>query len=248
MSSPIREEFPEDVIFIMNEVKNKLHPWRVCSKGFHCKGGTTQKLGKDPMIILPPEAWKCVKNSTGKDILHAEEIIVITGVYFPYLKGPPTPNNLDYPDGNNFDSLIRGWTRYWNDILKPDEQLDANLVKALVGSESGFQPNPKRSRRTVRGLMQIQEQSRKILGNLKGALKNHFIITNYQNILEPTINICSGIRWLFHKRRLASGKLGRPATWEEAVAEYKAYLKEYKKDPNHRGMGNFRSLYRRLSK
>ena len=69
-----------------------------------------------------------------------------------------------------------------------------------------------------------------------------------EDITDPNLNICAGVRWLFQKRRLASAKLGREATWEEAVAEYKSYLKEYGKNPDHRGMGKFRKYYRKLKK
>lgn len=39
-----------------------------------------------------------------------------------------------------YDPLIAEWTQYWNDILKPHEPLDPNLVKALIYTESGFKP------------------------------------------------------------------------------------------------------------
>ena len=38
------------------------------------------------------------------------------------------------------------------------------------------------------------------------------------------------------------------ATWEEAVAEYKSYLGDYRRNPNYRGMGSFRKLYRRIKR
>lgn len=251
MSSSKSQKFPKEIIQLMKETRNKLHPWRLCSMGSHFKGGTTQKIGKDNSditpFIIPPEFWKCVKSSNGKDILHSEEIILISGMFFPYLTGSPKKDALDFPNGNEFDHLIRGWTRYWNDILEPEKNLDSNLVKALIGSESRFQLNPKPSQ-SARGLMQITKETRKILGDFKGELKDHFIVANKTEILEAPTNICSGIRWLFHKQKLASGKIGRKATWEEAVAEYKSYLKEYMINPDHRGMGTFRKLFRRLKK
>jgi hypothetical protein len=42
-----------------------------------------------------------------------------------------------------------------------------------------------------------------------------------EELNNPSINICAGIRWLFNKRRLTSSRLGRDATWEETVSEYK---------------------------
>lgn len=86
----------------------------------------------------------------------------------------------------------------------------------------------------------------------EGELKDHLINIDQDEIFDPNLNIAAGIRWLFHKRRLASVKLGRQATWEGAVAEYKSYLPTYlpgyRKNPDHRGMKTFRDLYRRLKK
>lgn len=30
----------------------------------------------------------------------------------------PIPNNLGFPSGNEYDLLIGGWTKFWNEILK----------------------------------------------------------------------------------------------------------------------------------
>ena len=62
-------------------------------------------------------------------------------------------------------------------------------------------------------------------------------------------NICAGVRWLFMKKITAAERLHHPATWDNAVAEYKGILKgiiENKNpDPNHE-MPIFRSFYKRL--
>jgi soluble lytic murein transglycosylase-like protein len=60
--------------------------------------------------------------------------------------------------GNEFDSLIRGWTQYWNDILMPSDHLDPDVVKALIASESGFDEktwNHRRGKNAAYGLMQV---------------------------------------------------------------------------------------------
>lgn len=97
-------------------------------------------------------------------------------------------------------------------------------MKALIASESGFSSSKlanKKNQNSGRGLLQILNKTRKILGDEEGELKDHFIAASRKDLNEPSINICAGIRWLFRKRRLASGKLGREATWEEAVYEFK---------------------------
>lgn len=151
-------------------------------------------------------------------------------------------------NGNKYDILIRGWTQFWNDILSPDDRLDANLVKALIASESGFQLNPKNP--TAFGLMQITEVARKSLAGAKNELKEHLVHVDKEDILDPNFNIAAGVRWLFQKRSLASHRLNRQATWDEAVAEYKSYLKDMIQKPKitPKGMGIFRDFYRRLQK
>lgn len=72
--------------------------------------------------------------------------------------------------------MIAGWVKYLNEIFNPIEDLDPNLIKALIASESGFRPilladpnNPE----SARGLTQITGSTRVILGNGKGELKDY---------------------------------------------------------------------------
>ncbi len=73
--------------------------------------------------------------------------------------------------------------------------------------------------------MQILNSTRKNLGDEKGELKDHFLTVTKNELNDPNINICAGIRWLFQKQVLASSYLGREASWEEAVMNYKGKLK-----------------------
>lgn len=56
-----------------------------------------------------------------------------------------------------------------------------------------------------------------------------------------------GIRWIFRKKRLAEGKLGRGAIPEEIVLEYKGLLKS-KSDYQRQALKNFREHYAKLKK
>jgi len=51
----------------------------------------------------------------------------------------------------------------------------------------------------------------------KTDLKNHFVDINKANYLDPSANICAGVRWLFRKKSTAGSRLRRDATWTEAV-------------------------------
>jgi hypothetical protein len=69
--------------------------------------------------------------------------------------------------------------------------------------------------------MQITNDTRKILGDENGELKDHYLTLTREDVDDPSNNICAGIRWLFRKQAIASSRLKRTATWEEAVAEFK---------------------------
>jgi hypothetical protein len=204
-------------------------------------------------------------NPSHRDQLYRDEMHEITDKYFSGLKGSPINDNLDYDNGNKYDALIRGWTKYWNETLEDEEPLDPNLVKALIATESSF--NPKKTNRVkgkhqAIGLMQVTNETRKILANEKGELKDRLVNVTDKDAFDPTLNIAAGTRWLFQKKRLASIKLKRRATWEEGVAEYKSYLKEWiefknnpegkkptkKQESAGRQMKKFLGLYERLKR
>jgi len=149
-----------------------------------------------------------------------------------------------------YDDLIAGWTKYWNDVLKPEEKLHPNVVKALIASESSFRPkqlaNPKNSN-SARGLMQITNNTRKILADEKGELKDHYLTLTKKDLNDPSNNICAGIRWLFRKKEVASALLKRQASWAEAIAEFKGGRKatvERKKEL----LGRYNNLLSELMK
>lgn len=233
----------------------KLHPWRLCPMGEHWVRENTRRVKpskKHPFERTTSVAGHCRDNPSGKDQLYSDEMEEIADYRFGDLKGGPCPLELGFgADGTRYDSLIRGWTKYWNEVLKSKPSLDPNLVKALIASESGFDSksdNKKKGKGRARGLMQVTDETLEILAKEKGELKDHLINVDQEDIYDPNFNICAGIRWLFHKRNLVSAKLGRKATWEEAVAGYKHYLEGYLKNPNYRGMKKFRKYYQRLVK
>ena len=39
---------------------------------------------------------------------------------------------------------------------------------------------------------------------------------------EPILNICAGIRWLSRKKELLAAKSKKPASWRDAAAKYKS--------------------------
>ncbi|MCB0351835.1 MAG: lytic transglycosylase domain-containing protein, partial [Bdellovibrionales bacterium] len=220
---------------------NKSHSWRTCPIGEHW-------VITHPMWVPPTDNRSgyittrdghCAANPPRKngkiieDYLTQHEMHLIAETHFKYLTGPPTSGKLTaYPDSDKYDVLIRGWTKYWNDIFKPDEPLDPDLVKALIATESDFRLNPPEQNAgaagIARGLIQLTDQTMKALGDPKGELINHLVKIAAGDISDPNICIAAGVRWLFRKRELASRRLNRIASWEDAAMEYKAYTKKLK--------------------
>jgi len=222
--------------------RTPVHPWRVCPYGEHQvvehpKHNPPSKAHPDGSISTVQ--WHCARNPSGKDQLYPDEIREIATQHFSGLKNRPCPLSLGFKNGSKYDDLITGWVQYWNEVLKPDQLLEPNLVKALIASESGFRPellHKKRDPGSARGLMQITNDARKLLNNEK-ELKDHFVTVTRQDLDDPGVNICAGVRWLFRKREIASVvRVKRQATWLEAAEEYKGDLKGLlNKDPGSQG-------------
>ncbi len=220
-----------------------LHPWRECPIGQHWVR---------PHLRVGTKGVKgfCRNNSSGRDQIYVPEIKKITENEFGNLKGPPCSYDLGFSDGNEYDLLIRGWAKYWNEIFQPTDPLDPDLVKALVATESGFRSNIKKraGKRAgwARGLLQVTDWTQEILQDEEGELGDHLVNVDQQDMFEPSANLAAGIRWLFRKRETASTKLKRQATWEEAIADYKSYLSDMKKGKIPRSMKDLRTFYERL--
>ncbi len=168
----------------------------------------------------------CRVNRSRKDQIYSEEIQKIAQKNFGRLRKLPTPDKLDRPNGNNYDRVIAGWTKYWNELLQPKVHLEANLIKALIRTESDFKETAKvlaSKGNWAHGLMQVTDETIEILKNEKGELKDFLVNIDQNEAFDPNLNIAAGIRWLFHKKYLLEHKLKRTVSWEEAAMVYKAY-------------------------
>ena len=163
------------------QLKPPVHPWRVCPYGEHW-------VRTHPMHVRPsrefPEGHTtirhdhCAVNPSKKDQLYPEEIGEIANQHFSNLKNRHCPLPLKFgSSGKRYDDLIAGWVQYWNEVLQPDVPLDPNLVKALIASESTFDPKrlyDKTKSNSARGLTQITNETRKLIGGAKGGLERSF--------------------------------------------------------------------------
>jgi hypothetical protein len=140
---------------------------------------------------------------------------------------------------HQYDRLIAGWTHHWNATFTPIDPLDPNLIKALIASESSFNANIIVGE--AHGLMQLMTKTLHYLAD-PNELKNHFIQIKTSDLLDPNINICAGIRWLFRKKQIAVSK--QRFGWREAVREFKGYKTT---DPIQKGMHRFDALYQEIA-
>ena len=243
--TPVEEEKEE-------KEEKKVHPWRVCPIGQHyvCTHPLHTKLGR-----IVTRHGHCANNPSHKDMLSYDEIQAMTQTHFSDLVEPIKSGSIiGFPKADIFDQYIRGWVRYWNEVFKPKEPLDPNLVKALIASESSFESQKRtwtkdKKKGYARGLMQIIDETLSIIQGHKhtGEVKDHFIHATHQEVMDPSTNICIGVRWLFTKKTGAKARLNHVATWDDAVAEYKGRLEDVKngKDPRNE-MKTFHTLYKQL--
>jgi uncharacterized protein with HEPN domain len=229
-----------------------IHRWRQCPYGYY-------HVTKHPRNVPPstknPDGTTdvrehCRKNPSGKDQLYPQEMDSMLQRFLHEFQGQRLNELTEFPESSAYDQQILFWTEYWNELLAgASGNLDANLVKALMGSESGFNPRVKPVKagkgNFARGIMQITDQTRKILANEKGELKDHYLTLSAKDLMSSNYSICASIRWLFHKREMASHKLGRSASWIEAIGAYKSYLGK-KTWPNQAGMKKLIGIYIQL--
>ena len=216
----------------VNPIVQKAHPWRICPLGHYFRREHSRTNPSGSISIVHAH---CATNPSGRDQLYYDELKQMSQLTaFNNAKPIPSVNSFDFgKKGNAYDEFIAGWVEYWNDVLKPVGKLDPDLVKALIASESSFRENLRvkaGARNYANGLIQVTDQTLDALRDEDGELKDQYITITKKEALDPSANICAGVRWIFQKQRLASGKLGRDASWEEAVGEYKNAIQSYDPD------------------
>lgn len=171
----------------------------------------------------------CRRNPSSKEMILSDELKYIEEKYFGNTRNLPSRHPIGFgKKGSQFDALIGGWTQYWNERFPSREPLDPDYVKALIGTESSF--NQKTLTRSKSGwavgLMQVTEETLKILKNEKGELKDHLVKVTFNDLQDPSLNIAAGVRWLFRKKEITAARLGREPLWSEVIEDYKGVLRQ----------------------
>jgi hypothetical protein len=217
------------------------NPWRVCPIGEHWVRRHPKNLSSGKVT---DHDGHCRKNPSKKDLLKGDEMeLIATSELFLKPKVKVSKNNLKIPlvslkKQNQFDELISGWTAYWNDIFKLKNPLHPNYVKALIVTESTFNPmaiaqnsNPQIG--PARGLMQITEKTTRLAKDYKTKeYRDQYIDVEYEDLWDPNKNIALGVRQLFRKRETAKWVLKREPTWFEVLMDYKGQLKSKSQEAN----------------
>jgi hypothetical protein len=162
----------------------------------------------------------------------------------------PTKKKLTekYKNADKYDEVIAVWSDYFNKKFNADPPLDPDVVKALISSESDFNPDPFGNRKIAIGIAQITKKTLKILQDPKGEAKEFiFKDTRQKDLKDPNFSIPMAVRWLHRKKKTAASKLKRAPSHEEIILEYKGLLKsdsEYKKA----GLKKYMEAYATLKK
>lgn len=202
---------------------SKKHPWKICPAGsYYVKAHYKTIKGKEHF-------WNahCRKGSSKLDILTIDEIHEISNRFKNERLKRPKSYNFKVPGkpGYKYDLLIAGWVKYWSDIFGHDTNITVDFVKILMKTESTFgskaTANIKNSNLKAMGLMQITDYTFKLIQEGQKELRNHVFKINREDLFDPNINICVGVRWLFRKREIAKHFLKKEPSPLELAEEYK---------------------------
>lgn len=177
-----------------NNPKTKTkHPWRKCPLGEHWVSEHPREVSvseKNPDGITIVDGH-CRENPSRHEIFVADEIYEISNEHCKDLKNKPTADAMKFPSGNKYDDLIAGWTQFWNEVFDPETPLDPNLMKALIASEFGFNLGAKAQSKAgvAKGLIQITEQTRKILADQKGELSDFLVKLSKKEVADPNTHL-----------------------------------------------------------
>ena len=181
---------------------------------------------KNPVGITIVDRHPRHLEGTSLDVAEIKKIFATydrKGLVFPKSKKLPGYKNAD-----SFDDAIAVWVDYFNKKFSASPKLDPDVVKALIASESGFDPDPKENRKIAIGLTQITKSTLRILLDPDGEAKA-FLFTKIRqkDLKDPVVSIALATRWLFRKRETAMNRLRRAPDHEELILEYKGLLRSY---------------------
>jgi hypothetical protein len=175
----------------------------MCPPGYHVVR-THTRVCKSGSVTTVDAHTRKNRKSTASVLLKENIFFLYWNSNTPFKPLPIIPG---FPRKDEYDGLIQFWLKYWQDQgLQFPPDLDALMIKALVSVESSFDPNAKTKdpRSTASGLMQITDQSLRILAGHPNKdawveVRNHQIFVEKNDRFDPVINVALGLRFLAHK-------------------------------------------------
>ncbi|MBC7419114.1 MAG: transglycosylase SLT domain-containing protein [Bdellovibrio sp.] len=156
----------------------------------------------------------------------------------------PGKEKLLLPDEDKFDDYIAVWTDYFNKKLNLKSPIDPDMVKALIASESTF--NPTAVNKEATGLTQVTVDTLEILQDLEGEVKEFvFKDIKKKDLKEPNVSVAVGVRWLAYKKQYANKIFKRDAISDEIIQVYKGILNDKSKKAKSI-MEKYREFYGKL--
>lgn len=186
----------------MPELK-KPKPSEMCPPGYHVVRGHERVCHSGTVTWVDAH----VRKNRGK----IESGLLIENIHYLFWeskkKYPALKEIEGYPNGNDYDALIQFWLDYWKSQgVKFPEDLDPLMIKALISLESSFDPKAKSkdSKSTASGLMQITDQSLRVMGGFPNKekwieMRKHLIHVQKIDKLDPIVSVALGTRLLAHK-------------------------------------------------
>ena len=199
----------------------KPRPSEMCPPGHHmvrghkrvCASGTTTWV--DAHIRRNPK--KKIK------------ILLIENLHYSFWNSKKKYNKLNaikgYPAHHELDPIIQFWLDYWKQQGLEFPSIDPLLIKTIIAIESTFNPaaEPKSKDSSALGLMQITDQTRRLLAGIPNKNDYREVLSNYlrlsrKDIFDPVVNIAAGTRWLIYKYKIIPKRA--PKTIYNAVKYY----------------------------
>lgn len=230
-------------------MSRKKHPWKLCHAGsYYVRAHYKAINGKK-------HYWKahCRKGNSRKEVLTTDEVDEIVKRFKDERLKMPKAYDFKVKGklGNKYDDLIAGWVKYWSDIFGNKTNITVDFVKILIMTESTFGNKAiakiKNTKLHAIGLMQITDYTFKLIKEDQKELRNHVFRIKRDDLYDPNINICVGVRWLFRKREIAKYYLKKEPSPLELAEEYKG-IRNDKSDMAKRQRKHFRETSRDYKK
>ncbi len=207
----------------MMKMATKKHPWKFCPAGsYYVKAHYKTINGKE-------HYWSahCRDCKGKKYVLNTDEMDLIAERFKKEKLTMPKSYNFGTLSGrgNKYDYLIAGWVKYWSDIFGKNNKISVHFVKILIMSESSFNLQASATTHNIlgkaMGLMQITDYTLKLIQENNKELRNHAFNLKRDDLFDPNVNICVGVRWLYRKREITKYFLKKEPSEMELAEEYK---------------------------